>query len=34
VQNNLAKFKQDINLMRKKIAFLALEQEKLSRTPV
>jgi hypothetical protein len=34
VQNNLAKFKQDINLMRKKIAFLALEQEKLARTPV
>ena len=26
VQNNLAKFKSDINLLRKKIAFLAMEQ--------
>ena len=34
VQNNLAKFKHDINTLRKKIAFLALEQEKLEKTPV
>jgi len=34
VQNNLARFKQDINCLRKKIAYLVLEQEKLTKTPV
>lgn len=34
VQDNLAKFKLDINLLRKKIALLASDQEKLKQTPV